>query len=171
MNACASHALITVINETLRVANISSGVFRRAMADIHFQGYTILKGCKVFISFRAMHLNPLYFEDARTFNPWRWHQWMQNKESASTTQLYYMPFDGGSRLCPSYELARGIISIFLHYLVTRFIWEETEKDRLVFFPTMRTLKGYPINVRYRNISNNGMPVIDQSTPSSSSSMC
>ncbi|XP_074578597.1 3beta,22alpha-dihydroxysteroid 3-dehydrogenase-like [Curcuma longa] len=158
-----------VINETLRVANIISGVFRRAMTDIHFKGYTIPKGCKVFISFRAVHLDPLYFEDARTFNPWRWQQ---NKESAATTQPHYAPFGGGSRLCPGYELARVVISVFLHYLVTRFSWEEAEKDRLVFFPTTRTLKGYPINVRYRNISNdnnNGEPVTDQSAPSSSSS--
>lgn len=35
-------------------------------------GYKIPKGCKVFISFRAVHLDPEYFEDARTFNPWRW---------------------------------------------------------------------------------------------------
>ncbi|RWW43791.1 hypothetical protein BHE74_00050504 [Ensete ventricosum] len=89
-----------VINETLRVANIISGVFRRAMTDIHFKGYKIPKGCKVFISFRAVHLDPEYFEDARTFNPWRW----QNNEVAQLQQTggagVYTPFGGGSRLCP-----------------------------------------------------------------------
>ena len=35
-------------------------------------GYTIPKGWKVFASFRAVHLNPEYYKDARTFNPWRW---------------------------------------------------------------------------------------------------
>ncbi|WOK96006.1 Cytochrome P450 [Canna indica] len=133
-----------VINETLRVANIISGVFRRAMTDIHFKGYKIPKGCKVFISFRAVHLDPDYFEDARMFNPWRW----QNNEVVQQVggAGIYTPFGGGSRMCPGYELARVVISIFLHHLVTRFSWEEAEKDRLVFFPTTRTLKGYPINV-------------------------
>jgi cytochrome P450 family 90 subfamily A polypeptide 1 len=28
-------------------------------------------------------------------------------------------------------------------------WEEAEEDRIVFFPTTRTLKGYPINLRRR----------------------
>ncbi|KAL5984446.1 hypothetical protein ACLOJK_018551 [Asimina triloba] len=61
-----------VINETLRVANIISGVFRRAVSDVHIKGYTIPKGWKVFASFRAVHLDQDLYEDARTFNPWRW---------------------------------------------------------------------------------------------------
>ncbi|MBA0813912.1 hypothetical protein Gohar_027729, partial [Gossypium harknessii] len=61
-----------VVNETLRVANIISGVFRRAMTDINIKGYTIPKGWRVFASFRAVHLDHNQFKDARTFNPWRW---------------------------------------------------------------------------------------------------
>lgn len=78
---------------------------------------------------------------------------MQNNEALQQVQVggggVYTPFGGGSRLCPGYELARVVISVFLHYLVTGFSWEEAEKDRLVFFPTTRTLKGYPITVRRR----------------------
>ncbi|KAJ0984110.1 hypothetical protein J5N97_002466 [Dioscorea zingiberensis] len=133
-----------VINETLRVANIISGVFRRAVTDVHFKGYTIPKGCMVFSSFRAVHLDLNHYEDARTFNPWRW----QDKDAPLQTSGgggIFTPFGGGARLCPGYELARVEISVFLHHLVTRFRWEVAEKDRLVFFPTTRTLKGYPIN--------------------------
>ncbi|KAL3365453.1 hypothetical protein AABB24_010538 [Solanum stoloniferum] len=61
-----------VVNETLRIANIISGVFRRAMTDINIKGYTIPKGWKVFASFRAVHLDHEHFKDARTFDPWRW---------------------------------------------------------------------------------------------------
>ena len=35
-------------------------------------GYKIPKGWKVFLSFRGVHLDPNNFNDARTFNPWRW---------------------------------------------------------------------------------------------------
>ncbi|RRT51669.1 hypothetical protein B296_00026208, partial [Ensete ventricosum] len=73
--------------------------------------YTIPMGCKVFLSFRAVHLDNEYFDDARTFDPWRW------QVGGPTV---YTPFGGGSRLCPGYELARVVISVFLHYLVTRF---------------------------------------------------
>ncbi|XVF84015.1 hypothetical protein PTKIN_Ptkin16aG0540800 [Pterospermum kingtungense] len=131
-----------VINETLRVANIIGGVFRRAMTDINIKGYTIPKGWKVFASFRAVHLDPDHFKDARTFNPWRW----QNNSGLSCPGNVYTPFGGGPRLCPGYELARVELSVFLHHLVTRFSWEPAEEDKLVFFPTTRTQKRYPINV-------------------------
>nr|CBX25470.1 hypothetical_protein [Oryza glaberrima] len=172
-----------VINETLRVGNIISGVFRRANTDIHYKDYTIPKGCKIFASFRAVHLNNEHYENARTFNPWRWQvllgalcycYWVylfnyvlcykskmhaeaicnkfvpvqiNNKLQNAVGANIFTPFGGGPRLCPGYELARVVVSIFLHHLVTRFSWEETEEDRLVFFPTTRTLKGYPINLR------------------------
>ncbi|NP_001314268.1 cytochrome P450 90A1 [Gossypium hirsutum] len=135
-----------VVNETLRVANIVSGVFRRAMTDINIKGYTIPKGWRVFASFRAVHLDHNQFKDARTFNPWRW----QSKSGISCPGNVFTPFGGGPRLCPGYELARVELSVFLHHLVTRFSWEPAEEDKLVFFPTTRTQKRYPINVRRRD---------------------
>lgn len=137
-----------VINESLRVANIISGVFRRANTDIHFNGYTIPKGCKIFASFRAVHLNTEHYENARVFDPWRWQS--NNKLQNEVGANLFTPFGGGPRLCPGYELARVVISVFLHHLVMRFSWEAAEEDRLVFFPTTRILKGYPINLRRRS---------------------
>ncbi|CAN6339582.1 unnamed protein product [Urochloa humidicola] len=136
-----------VINETLRVANLISGVFRRANTDIQFKDYIIPKGCKIFASFRAVHLNTEHYENARTFDPWRWQS--KNKLQNAVGASLFTPFGGGPRLCPGYELARVVVSVFLHHLVTRFSWEEAEEDRIVFFPTTRTLKGYPINLRLR----------------------
>ncbi|XP_058748200.1 3beta,22alpha-dihydroxysteroid 3-dehydrogenase-like [Vicia villosa] len=134
-----------VVNETLRMANIIGGIFRRAMTDINIKGYTIPKGWKVFASFRAVHLNPDHFKDARTFNPWRW----QRKAEAMTPANVYTPFGGGPRLCPGYELARVVLSVFLHRIVTRYSWSPAEEDKLVFFPTTRTQKRYPIIVKTR----------------------
>ncbi|WCJ19850.1 Cytochrome P450 superfamily protein [Euphorbia peplus] len=135
-----------VVNETLRIANIISGVFRRAMTDINIKGYIIPKGWKVFASFRAVHLDQDYFKDARTFNPWRW----QNNSGVSSPGNVFTPFGGGPRLCPGYELARVELSVFLHHLVTGFSWTHAEEDKLLFFPTTRTQKRYPINVQRRN---------------------
>ncbi|XP_050904278.1 cytochrome P450 90A1 isoform X2 [Lathyrus oleraceus] len=134
-----------VVNETLRMANIIGGIFRRAMTDINIKGYTIPKGWKVFASFRAVHLNPDHFKDARTFNPWRW----QRKPEATSPPNVYTPFGGGPRLCPGYELARVVLSVFLHRFVTRYSWFPAEEDKLVFFPTTRTQKRYPIIVKPR----------------------
>ncbi|KAB1217744.1 Cytochrome P450 90A1 [Morella rubra] len=134
-----------VVNETLRVANIIGGIFRRATTDIHIKGYTIPKGWKVFASFRAVHLDQDHFKDARSFNPWRW----QGNSGATSAGNVFTPFGGGPRLCPGYELARVELSVFLHHLVTRLSWAPAEEDKLVFFPTTRTRKRYPINVQQR----------------------
>ncbi|KAJ6432527.1 hypothetical protein OIU84_019710 [Salix udensis] len=135
-----------VVNETLRIANIIGGIFRRTMTDINVKGYTIPKGWKVFASFRGVHLDHEYFKDARTFNPWRW----QNNSGATCPANVFTPFGGGQRLCPGYELARVELSVFLHHLVTRFSWTPAEEDKLVFFPTTRTQKRYPINLQRRD---------------------
>ncbi|KAG0463815.1 hypothetical protein HPP92_019884 [Vanilla planifolia] len=92
-----------VINETLRVSNIISGVFRRAVADVHFKDYTIPKGCKVFASFRAVHLDEHYFEEARTFNPWRWMNHTNNITKDGGQQA------GGSIFTPPSAAASGCV--------------------------------------------------------------
>ncbi|KAJ8764103.1 hypothetical protein K2173_005008 [Erythroxylum novogranatense] len=139
------HFTQCVINETLRMANIIGGIFRRAMTDINIKGYTIPKGWKVFASFRAVHLDNDHFKDARTFNPWRW----QNSSGTCPPNVF-TPFGGGPRLCPGYELARVELSVFIHYVVTHVSWVPAEKDKLIYFPTTRTLKRYPIIVCPRN---------------------
>ncbi|CAN7120926.1 unnamed protein product [Brassica rapa subsp. narinosa] len=135
-----------VVNETLRIANIIGGVFRRAMTDVEIKGYKIPKGWKVFSSFRAVHLDPNHFKDARTFNPWRW----QSNSVTRSPSNVFAPFGGGPRICPGYELARVALSVFLHRLVTGFSWVPAEQDKLVFFPTTRTQKRYPIIVKRRD---------------------
>ncbi|CAI8597327.1 unnamed protein product [Vicia faba] len=144
-----------VVNETLRVANIIGAIFRRTTTDIDIKGYTIPKGWTVIASFRAVHLNLEYFKDARTFNPWRW-QSNNNSEAVATPGNVFTPFGGGPRLCPGYELARVVLSVFLHRFVTRFSWVPAEEDKLVFFPTTRTQKRYPIILKRREESRSNM---------------
>ncbi|XP_057510296.1 3beta,22alpha-dihydroxysteroid 3-dehydrogenase-like [Actinidia eriantha] len=137
-----------VVNETLRLGSIISGVFRRAIMDVDVKGYTIPKGWKVFASLRAVHLDHDNFRDARSFDPWRW----QNNSGSTDLLNLFIPFGGGPRRCPGAELARAELSVFLHHLVTRFSWVPAEEDKLVFFPTTRTQKGYPIIVQRRDMS-------------------
>ncbi|XP_073291097.1 3beta,22alpha-dihydroxysteroid 3-dehydrogenase-like [Primulina huaijiensis] len=137
-----------VVNETLRVSNIISGVFRRAMTDVTIKdGYTIPKGWKVFASLRAVHMDHDHFKAARMFNPWRWQN---GSGTTSCSTNVFTPFGGGPRRCPGAELARVELSVFLHRLVTQFSWVPAEQDKLVFFPTTRTQKRYPILVQRLN---------------------
>ncbi|XP_051143337.1 cytochrome P450 90A1-like isoform X4 [Andrographis paniculata] len=141
-------AQLKVINETLRMANIISGVFRRTTTDVAVNGYTIPKGMRVFASFRAVHMNYRHFKDARTFNPWRWPS--NGSEITNCATNVFTPFGGGPRRCPGAELARVELSVFLHRLVTQFSWIPAEQDKVVFFPTTRTQKRYPIIVQRRS---------------------
>ncbi|KAI3988905.1 hypothetical protein MKX01_016476 [Papaver californicum] len=138
-----------VINETLRVANIISGVFRKTTSDVTIKGFTIPKGWTVFASFRAVHLHQDNYKESRSFDPWRWQQ----KDLASMSSIgngnSFTPFGGGPRLCPGYELSRVEICVFLHHFITQFSWAPSEEDKLIFFPTTRTVKRYPINIQKR----------------------
>ncbi|GKE28945.1 cytochrome P450 87A3-like protein [Tanacetum coccineum] len=61
-----------VINESLRLANIVPGVFRRALRDIKFKDYTIPSGWVVMVCPPAVHLDPVNYKDPLNFDPWRW---------------------------------------------------------------------------------------------------
>ena len=45
---------------------------------------------------------------------------MQSDSGATCPPGVFTPFGGGQRLCPGYELARVMLSIFLHHFVTKF---------------------------------------------------
>ncbi|CAL4914922.1 unnamed protein product [Urochloa decumbens] len=140
-----------VINETLRICNIVNGVLRRANTNIHFKDYIIPKGYKIIVLLGAVHLNNEHYENAQSFHPWRWQR-NNNKVQDVPASNLFSPFGGGPRQCLGNELARVVISVFLYHLITRFSWDEAEEDKVVFFPTTRILKGYPINLRLRSDS-------------------
>ncbi|EMS63415.1 Cytochrome P450 87A3 [Triticum urartu] len=60
-----------VINETVRLANIAPGIFRKTLKDVQFRGYTIPAGWGVMVCPLAVHLNPDIYPDPLTFNPSR----------------------------------------------------------------------------------------------------
>uniref|UniRef100_A0A803LUK1 Uncharacterized protein n=1 Tax=Chenopodium quinoa TaxID=63459 RepID=A0A803LUK1_CHEQI len=61
-----------VTEETIRMANLSAFVFRKATDDIVFKGYLIPKGWSVLVWLRNLHNDPTNFEDPMSFNPDRW---------------------------------------------------------------------------------------------------
>ncbi|KAM5573326.1 ent-kaurenoic acid oxidase 2-like [Rosa sericea] len=105
--------LSKVIDETMRVVNISLYTYREATADVNISGYTIPKGWKVMMWFRGIHLNPEIYQDPKEFNPSRWNE---SKAKAGT----YIPFGIGSRQCPGSDLTKLEITTFLHYFLLNY---------------------------------------------------
>ncbi|KAH8513481.1 hypothetical protein H0E87_006666 [Populus deltoides] len=104
-----------VINETVRLANIVPGIFRKALRDIQFKGYTIPEGWAVMVCPPAVHLSPEKYEDPHAFNPWRWEGLELNGASKK-----FMAFGGGMRFCVGTEFTKVQMAVFLHCLVTKF---------------------------------------------------
>ncbi|KAK4476478.1 hypothetical protein RD792_015632 [Penstemon davidsonii] len=105
--------LSKVIDETLRVITFSLTVFREAKKDVRISGYTIPKGWKVLVWFRSVHFDPETYSEPKKFDPSRWDGFTPKAGN-------FLPFGGGSRLCPGNDLAKLEISIFLHYFLLNY---------------------------------------------------
>ncbi|KAF5738141.1 hypothetical protein HS088_TW13G01036 [Tripterygium wilfordii] len=130
-----------VISETLRMANIINGVWRKALKDVQVKGYLIPQGWCVLSAFISVHMGEEYYANPYQFDPWRWE-----KNRAVANNNNFTPFGGGQRLCPGLELSRLELSIFLHHLVTSYSWV-AENDEIVYFPTVKMKRKLPIIVK------------------------
>ncbi|MED6180103.1 Cytochrome P450 85A [Stylosanthes scabra] len=129
-----------VIFETLRLATIISGLFRKTSEDMELNGYLIPKGWKIYVYLREINYDPSLYPEPLKFNPWRWLE--KNLESNNQ----FLIFGGGIKFCPGKELGIIEISTFLHYLVTRYRWEEVGGDTVLIFPTVQAPNGLHIRV-------------------------
>ncbi|XP_044469654.1 3-epi-6-deoxocathasterone 23-monooxygenase CYP90C1-like [Mangifera indica] len=130
-----------VISETLRMANIINGVWRKAIKDVEIKGHLIPEGWCVLTSFISVHMDEQNYHNPYHFDPWRW----EKIGGATVNNNNFTPFGGGQRLCPGLELSRLEISIFLHHLVTSYGWV-AENDEIIHFPTVKMKKKLPITV-------------------------
>ncbi|KAF5754347.1 putative taxadiene 5-alpha-hydroxylase [Helianthus annuus] len=128
-----------VARETMRLCPPIFGSFRKATADIEFEGFIIPKGWKVLWTAYGTHYNEEYFPDPMSFNPSRF---------ADPVQAYaFIPFGGGPRLCAGYQLAKLNILVFMHYVVTRYDWSLVYPDEpVVMDPLPFPSKGMPIKI-------------------------
>ncbi|XP_022741808.1 3-epi-6-deoxocathasterone 23-monooxygenase-like [Durio zibethinus] len=129
-----------VISETLRLANIINGVWRKALKEIDIKGHLIPEGWCVLACFVSVHMDEENYENPYRFDPWRWA-----KLGAAVNNNSFTPFGGGQRLCPGLELSRLEISIFLHHLITSYRWV-AQKDDIIYFPTVKMKRKLPITV-------------------------
>ncbi|KAL0284110.1 UNVERIFIED_CONTAM: Ent-kaurenoic acid oxidase 1 [Sesamum angustifolium] len=109
--------LSKVIDETLRVITFSLVVFREAKKDVRVYGYIVPKGWKVLVWFRSVHFDPETYPEPKKFDPSRW-------DGFTPKAGHFLPFGGGSRLCPGNDLAKIEISIFLHHFLLNYKLEQ-----------------------------------------------
>ncbi|MBA0850797.1 hypothetical protein Goshw_007086 [Gossypium schwendimanii] len=129
------------INETVRLANIVPGIFRKALREIQFKGYTIPAGWAVMVCPPAVHLNPAKYQDPLTFNPSRW----EGVEINGTTKNF-MAFSGGMRFCVEADFSKLQMAVFLHCLVTKYKWEPVKGGNILRTPGLQFPDGFHIRL-------------------------
>ncbi|MQM18310.1 hypothetical protein Taro_051299 [Colocasia esculenta] len=130
----------SVIYETLRLATVVNGVLRRTTDDMEINGFSIPKGWKIYVYIRETNYDPIQYMEPLNFDPWRW------KDKSLESHHYFTMFGGGSRLCPGKELGVVQVTMFLHYFLTKYRWEEVGGDELVQFPRVEAPKGLHFRV-------------------------
>ncbi|TKY49420.1 Cytochrome P450 87A3 [Spatholobus suberectus] len=136
------------INETIRLANIAPGIFRKALQDINFGGYTIPAGWAIMVCPPAVHLNPAKYQDPLAFNPWRWEGMEMNAASK-----HFMAFGGGLRFCVGADFAKVQIAVFLHNLVTKYRWLPIKGGNIVRTPGLQFPDGFYVQIMKKHQRN------------------
>lgn len=81
------------------------------------------------------------FPDPKKFDPARFDS------QASVPPYCFVPFGGGTRICPGNEFARLEILVVIHYLVTQFRWKLCCKDdTFIRDPMPVPCQGLPIQL-------------------------
>ncbi|XP_030942094.1 cytochrome P450 87A3-like [Quercus lobata] len=125
-----------VINEVLRMGNVSPGLLRKALKDIEFKGYTVPAGWAIMLVNSALQVNPNTFKDPLAFNPWRWKDL-----DPLVVSKNFMPFGGGIRLCSGAEYIKAFMATFLHVLVTKYRWTNVKGGTIARTPALEFIDG------------------------------
>ncbi|GLJ28952.1 hypothetical protein SUGI_0571200 [Cryptomeria japonica] len=103
------------VQETLRMFAPGFGGFRKAITDIHYEGYIIPKGWKVLWTNYSTNLKEEYFNELEKFVPSRFHD-----EGRNVAPYTFLPFSAGLRICPGWEFSKTEILLFVHQFVKTF---------------------------------------------------
>ncbi|XP_076912667.1 cytochrome P450 87A3-like, partial [Bidens hawaiensis] len=130
-----------LINETVRLANIVPGVFRKALKDIKFKDYTIPAGWAVMVCPPSVHLNPDNYKNPLEFNPSRWEKMDQKGASKN-----FMAFGGGMRFCVGTDFTKVQMAVFLHCLVTKYRWKTVKGGDIIRTPGLQFPNGLHVQM-------------------------
>ncbi|CAI9117623.1 OLC1v1019039C2 [Oldenlandia corymbosa var. corymbosa] len=136
-----------VINETVRLANIAPGIFRKAREDINFKGYTIPAGWAIMACPPVVHLDPARYEDPLEYNPWRWKGLDMNGATRS-----FMAFGGGMRFCIGADFAKLQMAVFLHCFVTKYMCKAISGGDILRTPGLQFPNGFNAQISKKDES-------------------
>ncbi|KAJ0799858.1 putative cytochrome P450 [Helianthus annuus] len=116
--------LDATIKETFRLHPIAPILLPRVPSkDCVVGGYTIPKGCVIFLNAISIHRNPQYWDNPSEFNPGRFlANEGTNKWDYNGNDLKFLPFGSGRRLCPGVPLAQKMQMLILASLLHSFDW-------------------------------------------------
>ncbi|CDP12479.1 unnamed protein product [Coffea canephora] len=127
-----------VVSEVLRLVPPVQGNFREVLTDFTYSTFFIPKGWKIYWTPNSTHKNPQYFSDPEKFDPSRF-------EGSGPMPHTFVPFGGGSRICPGKDFARVVILVFMYNVIGKFRWEKLLPDeKTVVLPIPLPAKGLPV---------------------------
>ncbi|KAL2631983.1 hypothetical protein R1flu_016669 [Riccia fluitans] len=131
--------LNAVIDETMRIVNVTPFAFRRVSKTVEIDGFTVPQGWFVETWFRAAHLDESVYPEPYKFKPERWQAF---KPRAGE----FIPFGLGNRSCIGNELAKMEMSIFLHHAILNYRWEPVNPHSPTkYLPHPQPTDGYLVN--------------------------
>ncbi|KAF5773569.1 putative cytochrome P450 [Helianthus annuus] len=112
--------LDATIKETSRLHPVAPFLVPRSPSKTcNIGGYTILKGCNVFVNVWSIQRDPRYWDDPLVFNPERFST---NHWDYSGNNLKFFPFGSGRRVCPGLPLGEKMLMYVLASLLHSFHW-------------------------------------------------
>nr|XP_043612923.1 cytochrome P450 76C1-like [Erigeron canadensis] len=112
--------LDATIKETFRLHPVVPFLLPRSPSqDCTVGGYTIPKGCTVFLNVWSIHRDPRYWDKPLDFNPERF---LTSKCDFNGNNLKFFPFGSGRRICAGIPLAEKMQMFILASLLHSFDW-------------------------------------------------
>lgn len=112
--------LDAVIKETFRLHPVVPFLIPRCPSkSCIVGGYTVPKGCTVFLNTWAIHRDSKYWDNPLKFDPDRF---LKNNMDYKGNNVSFMPFGSGRRLCPGVPLADKMLMYVLASLLHSFEW-------------------------------------------------
>ncbi|KAM3286158.1 hypothetical protein P3S67_024957 [Capsicum chacoense] len=91
--------------------------------DCKVAGFHIPRGTMLLVNARAIHRDPLLWEDPENFKPERF-------EGVEVESWKLLPFGMGRRACPGSGLAQRVVGLAVGTLVQCFEWQRVSEDEV-----------------------------------------